>query len=110
MLAFHTFATEEEGWELCEHCLIAFLPVIGRQGKEAGRQRIVENHWTQLVGSLCIIARRMKELGHEGSSIRVRELLDMATILELSDPEAQKRIYSHYRDFNPLLRLPADAA
>ena len=98
------FDTLREGWVLLYLLLdrkvseINFLKNVAT--KTDNDKRIASLH-VQLIGSIYIIIRRMKEEGHTEDAAKMQEILDMVEILDVKQSKDFGEIVDRLREIIP---------
>ena len=109
MSTSRTCTTPKDGWALYHHFLGNLLLVIRMQGwerseesedKKDKRERIVSNAWSQLVGHLYMVMRRMKLNGHDDEAAKMQQIIDMVVEQDLTDPKVIEAVHAKEAELN----------
>jgi hypothetical protein len=107
----HTFETEEEGWALgmeaavsCFNIMTSKKVGISEWNEDRNKEILVaiSATWMQFLDKICVIIAKMKENGHEKSSLKFQQILNVAVSMDSSDYEARDFIKERYKEINPI--------
>ena len=118
MSTSRTCTTPKDGWALYHHFLGNLLLVIRMQGwereeereeesedKKDKRERIISDAWSQLVGHLYMVMRRMKLNGHDDEAAKMQPIIDMVVEQDLTDPKVIEAVHAKEAELNVQARL-----
>jgi len=100
----------KDAWRLVSHFLGNLLLVISMKSEaeesksedERGRRETERGRThAQLIGLLYLLVLRMKESGHQDTSSKVQQILDMVVAVDTNDKNALQAIHHKHEELDP---------